>query len=30
VASVLTTFLAVCLIRKSLLDALLRRRGATA
>ena len=30
VASVLTTFLAVCLIRKSLLDALLRRRRATA
>jgi len=28
VASVLTTFLAVCLIRKSFLDALLRRRGA--
>jgi MFS family permease len=29
VASVLTTFLGVCLIRKSFLDALLRRRGAT-
>jgi hypothetical protein len=30
VSSVMGTFLGVCLVRKALLDALLRRRNATA